>query len=175
MIKIFEKIRYWLFGERTVTEKGALIVKDKKLTDTEKMQKIFDLYSNYLSSKQLEYDIDFAVYELYYEEVAGNRSNFLRIEKAVRNDMYYVICTQFIKQISGLKKIDKSACSDDQKQLLDITNNISNDVYTPKFDYEKFYTNSEANEIISELNQNIIEMIKKYGHSVVQEQTNEPC
>ena len=174
MIKIFEKIRYLLVGERTITEKGKLIAKDKKLTDTEKMRKIFDIYSNYLNSEQLKFDIEYAIYELYYEEVMRNSSSYLRIEKSVRNNMYYVIGTQFIKQISNLKNIDKFSCSYDQQQFLDIINNIGNKIYTPKFDYEKFYTNREANEKISELNQNIVEMIKKYGRSFAQNQTNEP-
>lgn len=172
MIKIFEKIRYWLVGERTVTEKGELIAKDKKLTDNEKMEKLFDLYSKYLNSAKLKYDIEYAIDELYYEEAGKSYDNYVEIEKSVRNNMYYVICTQFVKQVSNLD-IDKSLCTSDQKELLEIIEGIGRDVYTPKFNYEKFYTDKEANEKISELNANIIEVIKIYGQNFTENQSNE--
>ena len=173
MNKIFEKIRYWLVGERTVTEKGELIAKDKKLTDNEKMEKLFDLYTKYLNSKQLKYDIELAIDELYYEAAGESYGNYIKIEKSVRGNFYYVICTQFVKQISNLKNIDKTLCTTKQNKVLEMITGISRSIYTPEFNYEKFYTNKEANEKLGELNTRIIEVIKKYGQNLTENQNNE--
>lgn len=172
MIKIFEKIRYALLGERTVTEKGNLIIKDKKLSDNQKMLDIFTLYSKYLNSPQFDNDVVMETYEMYYEEFmiddVKHPLRYERIKNEVAINQRYLICTQIVRQIAQLKKIDKNLCNNEQLKLLENLKFFADRIYTPQFDYASFYMDKNYREHLDPLNVKLIENIKQICPQIVE-------
>ena len=164
MGKFLEKIRTSIFGERHVTEKGNLILKNKKLTDTEKMAEIFNLYSKYLNSNQYDADVTMETYEIHYEgfmvDDERHPLRYATIKNEVAKDQRFLICTQIVRQISLLKNIDKTLCDKKQLELLEIITSFANKVYTPSLNYSNFYTNRETREKLNNLNQELEDKIK---------------
>lgn len=167
MIKILEKIRYSLFGERSITEKGDLICKNKKMTDTQKFTQLLDEYSNYLNSNNFDKDVTMEVYELYYEEFMINdvkhQLKYDNIKKEVVKEHNYLICTQIVRQFSSLKNIDKDLLNDKQIKMYNNLQMFANQLYTPSFDYAKFYLNGEYKDTINSVNIRLIDAITDYN------------
>lgn len=167
MIKILEKIRYSLFGERSITEKGDMICKNKKMTDTQKFTQLLDEYSNYLNSSKFNQDVTMEVYELYYEKfMINNVKHQLRydnIKKEVVKEHNYLICTQIVRHFSTLKKIDKTSLNYKQIKLYDYLQMFAKKLYTPNFDYEKFYMDREHRDKINSVNIRLIDAITDYN------------
>ena len=166
MLKIFEKIRTMIFGERSVTEKGIQVVKSKNLTPNQKLEMLFQNYSKYLNQKFYS-DVAMETYELYYERFMhdGIKNEFVyeKYRQGVEKDMRYLISTQFVQQVYELKGLTKEEITPQQEEILQVVSFLKNNYFTKSFNFTTFYFDKNTREIISKQNEKLTNLLYSYG------------
>lgn len=126
MGKILEKIKFFFWGEKLISEKLADVVKDKKLTPNEKYTKMLNLIGNYFVNEHHN-NVDTTVFELHYEEFVDkdnkvDKNKYNKIFKEEDDLLSYINLSYFVQYLVGLK-LDENSLSTDEK---DILNNVRN-------------------------------------------------
>lgn len=122
MSKILEKIRYFFFGEKLISEKLADVMKDKNLTSNEKYTNMLKLIGNYFVNEHNN-NVVTTVYELHYEEFVDknnkvDKDKYNKIFKEEDGLLTYINLSYFIEYLVGLK-LDENILSIDEKNILD--------------------------------------------------------
>lgn len=162
MFNIFEKIRESIFGERTPIELGDKILKNKKLTDNEKLSAIIDAYGHYYKFKH-ENEVDLATWELHYEDfmIDEKYKHQLRFEKYYKmceEDINYANIVSITRQLDALKNVDYAKCKKTELEIVKATIGLKA-TYDDNFDYEGFYYNGELRNGVSQKNKTVVDLI----------------
>jgi len=164
MFKFLEKIREAIFGERTAIELGDKIIRNKKLSDNEKLSAILEAYGKYYKFKHDD-AVDLMTWEMYYEDfmIEGKYKHQLRFDKFYKSceeEINYANSVSFMRQINFLKNIDYSKCSASEMAVVKAAIGL-NATYDKEFDYEGFYVDREIRESASAKNDSLIDLIIK--------------
>ena len=153
MLKIFEKIRTSIFGERDAIELGKLTLKNKKLTDNQKLTQILTDYGKYYKYKHAD-AVDLMTWELHYEdfmidEKTKHQLRFERFYKACDEQINYANTVCLVRQLSSLKALDYTKCTPGEIDILRSAKLLTK-TYNEEFDYEGFYTKVSIRDSVSE-------------------------
>lgn len=174
MLKIFEKIRTMIFGERSVTEKGKQIVKSKNLTPNQKLEMLFQNYSKYLNQKFYS-DVAMETYELYYEcFMNGKIKNEFVYEKyrqGVEKDMSYLIATQIAEQVYSLTMLNKEEITEKQQQVLQVISYLKENYFRKGFNFGLFYFNKQVREELCKIDDKLLKILREYNKTEEKTQT----
>lgn len=167
MVNIFEKIRYSIFGERSITSICDKIVKDKKLDDNTKFCTILDKYCEYYVTKKFDRDVVEETYEIYFEKfmvtnTVRHELKFKSYINKVERETNYFIAVSIVKQVKALKDINEDNLTVKQKNLLSTIKLLAENIYTQNFDYERMYYDFDFAKRLDEKNKILIDLIKDY-------------
>lgn len=166
MIKPLEKIRELLVGERYVTEVCNKIVKNKKLTKTEKLNLILNSYSDFYNSGKFDSNVEFVTYQEYYEyfmlDGQEHLARYNNVKRRVEEEKNYLITVVLTKQIETLD-LNISDCAPKQVEIIKATQSLRKNLYTKNFPYERFYIDQELREKVVEASQDLISQLKAYN------------
>lgn len=162
MWKIFEKIRESIFGERDAIELGKLTLKNKNLTDNQKLTQILHDYGKYYKEKHAD-AVDLMTWELHYEDfmIDGKTKHQLRFERFYKDceeQLNYANTVGLVGQVTTLKGIDIDKCTKTELDILMSVKELSK-TYTNDFDYEGFYTKGSVRESVNDKNTTLAEKL----------------
>ena len=162
MWKVFEKIREAILGERDAIELGRQTLKNKKLSDNQKLTKILHDYGKYFKEKHAD-AVDLMTWELHYEDfmIDGKTKHQLRFERFYKDcdeQLTYANTVGLVRQITSLQNVDVSKCSPTELNILKGAK-ILTGTYNNNFDYEGFYTRSSVRESVTGKNSTMSEML----------------
>ena len=90
-MKLLEKLRHSLFGEKPTGELYKEVLKNKKLNDNEKFEKFVNILGGYLITKQHKY-LRMQTFENNFEDFFVNNV----LNKELYNELYYEFQKEFI-------------------------------------------------------------------------------
>lgn len=165
-MKIMEKVRCFLFGEKLMSDKAQEILKEKNLTDNEKFNKILSFYGKYYVDEH--YDVAFrGALEYYYEEIVkNNKTNKERLAYFVtHNSNEITFCNiQCLLNMFNKLNINVEELSKEAKNIYDLLNSFNEEKLFQN--YRKClikYDNVASNNLyqrIDEKNNSIVKQIE---------------
>ena len=174
MIKPLGKIREFFVGGRYITEVCDKIVKNKKLSKTERLNLILNSYSDFYNSGKFDSNVEFVTYEEYYEYfMLDGEEHLVRYNNAkrrVEEEKNYLISVVLTKQIETLD-LDIADCTPKQVEIIRSTRSLRNKLYTKDFPYERFYIDKEIRQRVVEGDSNLISQLKAYNKKQEEIQT----
>ena len=179
--KIFDKITTFIFGGNGINRKLKDVLKDKKISKPEKLNKIIDRVAEYLNNNLIK-EAKFATYELHYESFVDKKGN--KIEEKFNPLFLYEYENLKLYTVAILSNtIDKYFDFNDE--LIELTNarlnickkqkNFNNTLSS--FDDRKFYgTNGDYRKEIMHCVDDIIDDINlDFNKNKMIENNNELC
>lgn len=162
MVKILEKLKESIFGKRSVTKLGDLTLKNKKLTDNQKLKEILFIYGKYYKDKHVA-SVNMSTWELHYEdfmidEKTKDKLLFDSFYRSTEEEINFTNMVCLTQQINSLKNINVEKCTKTELEILHGIKDLSQ-VYTQDFDYEEFYFSFLNRSEIKDQNNSMINKI----------------